>query len=485
MRYSRTRESETKFLDALNKVYSSKKSTFTTHLLHSVDSFLPSKIDPFLKQKMIPEIEMFRDIDLTNLERCGHAAKRVVEMITALLSVKEAEHDIFTLDNTNTVEGYFSIIKKRLAPPTKTLIDLFNTVTYTEEIALAEHNPSQPRFPETLTLGLSFVIAPEVQRVMSVDGMRQFLSTLSLASDRLIHSDVHPENRLESIVFNALVDGAVIRNFSWMPKEWILSRDSPQMSHLVEHVETADEQTAVDYQMRLEPYMSIANRNVEVFRVLDEYLTALYNVAQIDKSKNVVPVNISFFNKEFGRFLTMAETNDEVAQILDEACFKLESMTSDAPIEDESSRRRSILDPSTVKMKGPRTTATSSKVDRKAAPSRTKMVDAFQTDVLGKQKSPGKRRRKHTCPVCLVDGHHAQTCHDILSPENNERSDAYFKKLRDSGRLVDFVVSLVRRQTPASPKSVVDQLLSRGFLMEHESSSVLESVGSTPCRKRK
>ena len=181
----------------------------------------------------------------------------------------------------------------------------------------------------------------------------------------------------------------------------------------------------------------------------------------------------------------MAETNDEVAQILDEACVRLESMTSDVPIEDESSRRRSILDPSTVKMRGPRTTATSSKVDRRAAPSRTKMVDAFQTDVLGKRKSPGKRMRKHTCPICLVDGHHARTCHDILSPENNECSDAYFKKLRDSGRLVDFVVSLVRRQTPASPKSVVDQLLSRGFLMEHESSSVLESVGSTPCRKRK
>ena len=64
---------------------------------------------------MIPELEMFRDIDLTNLERRGHVTKRVVDMITALLSVQEVEHDIFTLDNTNTVEGYFSIIKKRLA----------------------------------------------------------------------------------------------------------------------------------------------------------------------------------------------------------------------------------------------------------------------------------------------------------------------------------------------------------------------------------
>ena len=100
----------------------------------------------------------------------------------------------------------------------------------------------------------------------------------------------------------------------------------------------------------------------------------------------------------------MADTNDEIAQILDEVCFKLESMTSDAPIVDETSRRRSILDPSTVKMRGPRTTATSPKVDRRAAPSRTKMVDAFQTDVLGKLKSPGKRSKKHNCPFVWLTG---------------------------------------------------------------------------------
>ena len=107
MRYSRTRESETKFLEALNKVHALKRSLFTTHLLHSVDSFLPSKIDPFLKQKMIPELETFRDIDLTNLVRRGHVTNRVVEMISVLLSV-QVEPDIFTVDNTNTAEGYFS-----------------------------------------------------------------------------------------------------------------------------------------------------------------------------------------------------------------------------------------------------------------------------------------------------------------------------------------------------------------------------------------
>ena len=422
---------------------------------------------------------------MTNTIRSGNVTKRVTDMIATFRSVQVVERDIFSLDNTNTVEGYFSIIKKRLAHPTKTLVDLYNTVTYTEEVALAEHNPSQPSFPEMLTRGLSFVLSQEVQRVMSVDGVRQFLSMLSLASDRLLNSDACPENHFESIIYDALADGSVIENFSWMPNEWVLSRESPRMSHLVECIETPEEQTAVNYQMRLEPYMSIANRNVDVFSVLDECLTALYNAAKIDKSKDVVPVNFCFFNKEFGRFSPMAETNDEIAHILDEACAKLESLTSDAPVEDESLRRRSILDPSTVKMRGPRTTATSSKVDRRAVPSRTKMVDAFQTDVLGKRKSPGKMKRKHTCPVCLVDGHHARTCRDILSPENKERSEAYFSRLRDLGKLVGFVVSFVKRQTPASPKSVVDQLLSCGFLMEQESSSVLESVGKPQSRKRK
>ena len=86
----------------------------------------------------------------------------------------------------------------------------------------------------------------------------------------------------------------------------------------------------------------------------------------------------------------MAETNDEIAHVLDETCARFECLTSGALVEEKSLHCRSILDPFTVKMKGPRTMATSSKVDRRAAPPRTKMVDAFQKDVLSKTKS-GKK----------------------------------------------------------------------------------------------
>ena len=54
MRYTRTAESEAMFLDALKKLHLSKKTTFSTRLFNSVDSFLPSKIDQDLKRETYP-----------------------------------------------------------------------------------------------------------------------------------------------------------------------------------------------------------------------------------------------------------------------------------------------------------------------------------------------------------------------------------------------------------------------------------------------
>ena len=73
---------------------------------------------------------------------------------------------------------------------------------------------------------------------------------------------------------------------------------------------------------------------------------------------------------------------------------------------------------------------TSLKVDRKAPPSSTKMVNKFQPEVLGRVKTSKRTRRSHTCPICMVSGHHTKTCRDVLSAENRERSLAYCRKLR-------------------------------------------------------
>ena len=108
MRYTRTGEAEAKFLETLNKVHNTKRSTFTTHLINSVDSFLPSRVDPFLKQQTFPELEDFHRIVHKGPFKQNSAADRVWAMVNILRTVQAPEADIFSLDNTNAIErGFF------------------------------------------------------------------------------------------------------------------------------------------------------------------------------------------------------------------------------------------------------------------------------------------------------------------------------------------------------------------------------------------
>ena len=384
MRYTRTAESEAMFLDALKKLHLSKKTTFSTRLFNSVDSFLPSKIDQDLKRETYPELDLFKTMDLNRPIKCCQSCDRVVELITAFSCVQVEEPAIFSLDDTNTVEGYFSLIKQRLARPINTLRELFKTINYTEELSLALHNPSQPSLPESLVFALSFIISPVVQRVLNVHGIRCFLLKISSACEKLLHSLSLPEDPIETVIFEALRDGVVIDSFRWMPDDWILSLDCPQPSHLIVHIETSEMRTAENFMMRLEPFLSISNRNVQVFRILVECLDTLSEVANIQNDQTVIPANFSFLNQAFGHFSMMSENNPEIARILDETCITLESLKSETGPMTERIVRKSIVDPLAVKMRGPQTKTTSLKVDRKAAPSSSKMVNKFQKEVLGR-----------------------------------------------------------------------------------------------------
>ena len=78
---------------------------------------------------------------------------------------------------------------------------------------------------------------------------------------------------------------------------------------------------------------------------------------------------------------------------------------------------------------GPRTISTAAKVDRRPPVQRRKMVEDFQVNVLDRKKKPSGRKRQHKCSICYKTGHHPQTCRDVLSPENSERADLFFKQL--------------------------------------------------------
>ena len=388
MRYSRSSESETKFMATLNKVHNTKRSTFTTHLVNSVDSFLPSKVDPFLRRKMLPELGVFSSFDLTGpFIRC-RSVERVLFIVNGIMSVDAPEADVLTLDNTNTIESYFSTVKGKLPLQTRTLVDVFNAVNYTEKRALAMHNPAQPMIPETLSTSLSFVVSREVQRVMSMTGIRCFLQKLASASRRLLRSEPPPDDNVEQVIFDAIANCVVIESFKWMPDEWVLSLEEPNVIREIKHIDSSEQPTPVNFIMRLEPFMSIANRSIGVFYLLNECLTNLYSVTGNAISQNLHPANFAFFNRVFNRFSAMSDSNKEVAHILEETWVALETM-SDVQMrmdKDEKTERKSVVDPVIVRVNGQRTKATSSKVDRTANEPRTKMVDDFQMQGLKMSK---------------------------------------------------------------------------------------------------
>ena len=149
----------------------------------------------------------------------------------------------------------------------------------------------------------------------------------------------------------------------------------------------------VDIMMRLEPFIGNANRSLDVFKTINEALVTLYSLT----NKTIVssiPTNYSFFNKELSHYAAMAETNSEVARVFHELCETLESASFDSSQQSVIVKEASIVDPIALKMTGPRSTSTSTKVDGCAPSQRTKKVDVFQTDVLHRRKKPQQQAKR-------------------------------------------------------------------------------------------
>ena len=170
-----------------------------------------------------------------------------------------------------------------------------------------------------------------------------------------------------------------------------------------------------------------------------------------------MPVNYSFLFAEFTRFSDMAQTNDELKETLLELCRDLETVGDPVKHPNEAPRK-SIIDPSTRKIRGHQTRSTSAKVNHTSVPPSTKMVDAFQVDVLHRsQRGKDKRPKRHRCPVCRIEGHHAQTCQNILLQENAERADTFLKQLIETQKIESYISSIAKRQR----HSFVEELLKR------------------------
>ena len=148
--------------------------------------------------------------------------------------------------------------------------------------------------------------------------------------------------------------------------------------------------------MRIEPLISNANRSIDVFKQLNDTLETLNTLETGVVPQRCMAVSFAFFTKEFTRFAEEALTNPEVAQVLRELCESMERVPVKENVVCCPQPRRSIVDPEIIKMMGPRTTSTSSKVDRRAPVQRRKMVDDFQVGII--PKMPGCFVKYQKCP---------------------------------------------------------------------------------------
>ena len=186
-------------MDALERFHAAKRSMLTTLLTNSLDSFLPSRINNALDVELFPEINTFKNVTFTSHSVDDPVKARVSALRDEIVHLGPFRRDILSLDNTNTIEGYFNTIKRRTPSKTATLLNIFNAVTFTEESALAANHPSSPRLPVPLNDCLSSVISGEVLGMMSTTGVHAFLNCL-VSSINVILSDVplSGEDRLMS-----------------------------------------------------------------------------------------------------------------------------------------------------------------------------------------------------------------------------------------------------------------------------------------------
>ena len=172
----------------------------------------------------------------------------------------------------------------------------------------------------------------------------------------------------------------------------------------------------------------------------------------------------------------MGVTNSEVASVLNSLCDALEQGAFHEQQVTET-KRLSIVDPKGVKVSGPRTTSTSTKVDHCAHVQRAKMVGRFQVEVLDRKAKPQKAKKRHRCSICREEGHHPQTCRSILDPEHAARADIFLRRLIEKRKTQSYLDILAKRAPPAFVKRVEQRVeqLSAPSCCEKDSSQRLET----------
>ena len=92
-------------------------------------------------------------------------------ILAEIQSVDDVYENVHSRDNTNTIEGFFSIIKRRVKKSTSTLLDLFEEINFTETTTLASCDTAIPSIPSTLKKCILLVLTPSVLATLSKKGV--------------------------------------------------------------------------------------------------------------------------------------------------------------------------------------------------------------------------------------------------------------------------------------------------------------------------
>ena len=142
MPFRRKEGAERAFVEALKRLHETRRLSFTAHLLHTLNSFTPSKTKEALHLVRFPELKALHDFDPAVFVVDSPGKARAARLLTRLKLVGVSEIGVLSLDNTNTLEGHFSTLKSRMTTKTSTLLDVYEAVTFTERAALAANHPA-------------------------------------------------------------------------------------------------------------------------------------------------------------------------------------------------------------------------------------------------------------------------------------------------------------------------------------------------------
>ena len=155
------------FFVELGQLHAAKRSSFSKQLLVSRDVFLQSRIDPLLKRDALLFFARLRSI-IKSFTVDTIDKEKAVDIVRVLKEVILEDADVFSLDNANSVEGFFRVIKRRLTTTTPTLFKVFEAIDFTERYVMAHHNPASQALLHPISLFIIKVVRRDVLNVMTL-----------------------------------------------------------------------------------------------------------------------------------------------------------------------------------------------------------------------------------------------------------------------------------------------------------------------------